>query len=114
MATTPHGFVPIRTNDDDLTKVQDRILAAFDKLASGITPAAAWQGVTVNTHAQLRMIKGDPNGIGGPRAAIVGGNVLAVDGGQGVFVWDPGSTAADDDSTVIQSSQTTVGRWRKI
>jgi hypothetical protein len=37
----------------------------------------------------------------------------AGDGGGGLFVWDPASTAADDTGTVFQPTGLATGRWRR-
>jgi hypothetical protein len=71
------------------------------------------KAVTLPTHAALRKQVGDLNGENGPRACIVTGRVNPLDGGEGVFVWDPTSTLTDDDINVIQPGDSPSGRWRK-
>lgn len=74
----------------------------------------ALKAITLETHAAARAQVGDVNGEAGPRACIVAGRTTAMDGGQGVFVWDPNSTLADDDTNTLQVPGASPGRWRKI
>lgn len=75
----------------------------------------ALKAVTLATHLDLRRQVGDLAGQLGPRAIIVGGRTGPLDGGEGVFVWDPTSQLADDDAAVMQPFNvgTGPGRWRK-
>lgn len=125
-----HFFEPIRTGDTDLNKVQDAVRAAFNTLADQVkraidsavaavksaTVTTILQAVAVTTHAQLRAILGSDDGISRPRAVIVAGNLAAFDTGQGVYIWDSASVAADDNNLVIKPTAqvTGAGRWRKL
>ncbi len=73
----------------------------------------------VGTLAELRKIKGDRTGNGGPAGCIFSGWAAPMDGGQGIFVWDHVSTKADDGGAVlpngtIQVANVPIGRWRRI
>lgn len=60
----------------------------------------------VSSIAQLRTISG------GFKTAILTGYANIFDGGEGLFVWDATSTAADNDGSIVGSGAT--GRWKRV
>ena len=87
------------------------------KTASGaVHPSRIPQlkSMALPNYQELRATLGDAQGNAGPRAVIVAGRTLPLDGGEGVFAWSPDSTALDDDDTVIQVPGVGVGRWIKM
>jgi hypothetical protein len=89
----------------------DAILALQkDRLPSTVP---ALKSVVRPSYASLRAAAGDINGELGPPATIVTGGTSIKDGGEGVFLWDPDSTLADDGVNVFQVAQITTGRWRR-
>ena len=98
---------------DILLSFYDALVSLLGKQLPATVPGL--QAITVSTHAALRLQVGDYAGQLGPRACIVAGRVNPLDGGEGVYVWDEGSTLSDDDSAVIQplSLGGKNGRWRK-
>lgn len=64
----------------------------------------------VSSHAELRRTTGNASGL---RVVIVTGRTSPLDGGEGAYVWDPTSAAADNDTTVIAVGGVARGRWRK-
>jgi hypothetical protein len=116
-------FNPLRTDNPELTRVQDAIKRAFAFTADAVDKAiaaaqaaastAVWSTVSVPFHNDMRKLPGDKDGKTGPRAIIVAGGAGYFDGGQGVYAWDPASTALDNDTTVI-GKFSAQGRWRKV
>lgn len=72
------------------------------------------KAITQSTFADMRMQVGDVNGELGPRLALVSGTSSVLDGGEGVFAWEPNSKAADNNVSVLQVSGVDVGRWIRI
>lgn len=77
----------------------------------------ALKAITLPSYAELRKQVGDLAGQLGPRAIIVTAKDAykngPLDGGEGIFVWDPTSTLTDNDATVLQPLGLPSGRWRK-
>jgi hypothetical protein len=72
------------------------------------------QAITISTHAALRAQVGDVNATIGPRSCIVSGRTRPFDGGGGIYVWDAGSIAVDDDASIVQPTAIGLGkpgRW---
>lgn len=87
----------------------------YEEIKRLSTPAGA-SPITLPTHQALRGVIGDLAGSLGPRASIVTGRAAPLDGGQGIYVWDPTSTLADDDAATLQPNAIAdgkPGRWRK-
>jgi hypothetical protein len=76
--------------------------------------APALKAITVSTLAELRATRGDAAGDRGPRACTLAGTTDPLDGGEGVFVWDQTSTAADDGVDVVEVVGVPTGRWRRM
>lgn len=82
-----------------------------------VDPALApeLRGHSVATRAEMRKTRGSADGNGGPRACMLAGYVDPLDGGEGTFVWDSTSTAADDEgATAVAVFGVATGRWRRI
>lgn len=56
-------------------------------------------------------LKGTPTSNG---SAFVTGRSLSGDGGEGVFLWDSTSTEASNGATIIESTLTSSGRWKRV
>jgi hypothetical protein len=74
----------------------------------------------VASMAQLRSARSFAGTPARPAPASAGGAVVflrgyraPLDGGEGFFVWDPASTAADDGGTIIAPDASSAGRWRR-
>src|ERR1700759_5075355 len=65
--------------------------------------------LTAYTIAGLRGAQGGAT----PFTVCLGGTTLG-DGGGGIFVWNPTSTATDDGVTVIQPTGQVTGRWIRL
>lgn len=81
----------------------------------------ALKAVTMASIYEMRLTRGDANGVTGPRACVVVGKFAILDGlgFEGLFAWDPTSRDGDDDVDVIESPAADVtagapGRWRRL
>lgn len=94
-----------------LVSFYDAIVELGKPLQPGRVPNL--KSVTLSTYADLRKTPGDVMGELGPRLTMIAGGKAVLDGGQGVFVWDPTSLLADDGVNVIQAAAVNPGRWRR-
>lgn len=101
---------------DDLLPILTGFYERLVELGRAQLPSTvpALKAVTLSTFANMRMQAGDADGEKGPRACIVTGGSSLLDGSEGVFAWDPTSTAADDNANTIQVALVPVGRWRRM
>ena len=124
MPNPAHGFGPTPAGDTSLNRVQNAVKQALDTLADNIqkavdamglsTKQAVWQTIGVKTIDQLRRLRGDADGVVGPRSIILSGTTKPFDGGQATYIWDPASPLADNGTTVIAVSGISLGRWRRV
>jgi hypothetical protein len=124
MPNPAHGFGPTPAGDTNLNRVQNAVKQALDTLAENIqkavdamglsTKQTVWQTVGVKTRDQLRRLRGDADGVVGPRSIILSGTSTPMDAGRAVYIWDPASSAADNGTTVIAVSGVSAGRWRTL
>jgi pyocin large subunit-like protein len=63
----------------------------------------------INNKTELRARKGVANAV-----VSILGNSSINDGGSNTYYWNPTSTATDDNDTVIQVNNVSVGRWIQI
>lgn len=98
-----------------LTEIYEDLKGLQGRQMPSTVPAL--KAITLPTHQALRTQPGDLGGELGPRAVICSGRDSVangpLDGGEGIFVWDPTSTLADDDVNTIAVDGYNVGRWRK-
>jgi hypothetical protein len=99
------------TTDKALADIHDAA-----KLPVEISPdqAPALKAICIATLAALRATRGDADGQLGPRSCILSGTSEALDGGEGMYVWDQTSTATDDGVDVVEVAGVKVGRWRRL
>jgi hypothetical protein len=76
------------------------------------------RALAIGTLAQLRKTRGDVAGNAGPASCMLSGFTSPMDGGQGVFLWDPTSVAKDDGGVLlpggtVQVANVATGRWRR-
>jgi len=124
MPNPAHGFEPTQAGDINLNRVQNAVKQALNVLAENVqkaidamglsTKQAAWQTIGVKTRDQLRRLRGDADGVVGPRSAILSGTSVPMDAGRGVFIWDPASVLADDGANTLVVSGVSAGRWRRM
>lgn len=89
----------------DAIEAPDRILPS---------EAPELRGQSIGTRDEARRTRGSADGNRGPRAMTLAGYATPLDGGEGVFVWDATSTAADDEgATTLMVAGVDVGRWRR-
>jgi hypothetical protein len=102
----------------DPAQLLEVLSAFYDGLRelAGLVPTykTARATVTLPTFAAARAVPGDPTGANGPMACLVCGQLSPKDGLQGPFVWDPFSTAADDNTNTLQAAGVATGRWRRM
>ncbi len=107
-----------RGRPTDASLVTDALadLADAGRRALVISPdqARELKAITISTLAELRQTRGDTAGQLGPRACLLAGTEMPLDGGQAQYVWDQDSTAADDGEDVVEVTGTPVGRWRRV
>lgn len=98
-----------------LTTVLVAFYDAIVELRQDLLPSRvpALKAVTLSSYADLRAARGDVTGELGPRLTMIAGGTSVLDGGQGVFVWDPTSTTADDGVNTFQVAGVNPGRWRR-
>jgi hypothetical protein len=124
MPNPSHGFEPTPATDTNLNRVQNAVKQALNVLAENVqkaidamglsTKQATWQTIGVKTRDQLRRLRGDADGVNGPRSIILSGTTIPFDGGQATYVWDPAFTTADNGTTIIAVSGVSPGRWRRV
>lgn len=101
--------IPRTTDDPNLTPMQDAIEAP-DRILPVEAPEL--RGQSIGTRDEARKTRGSADGNRGPRAMTLAGYETPLDGGEGVFVWDATSTAADDEgTTTLMVVGVAVGRW---
>ncbi len=93
---------------------------AIQDLGKETTPefAPKLRAHAIGTLAELRRTRGDIAGNAGPASCMLSGFTAPMDGGQGVFLWDPTSVAKDDGGVLlpggtVQVANIATGRWRR-
>lgn len=95
------------------------LLSLYDQAVEQAQPqlpdyVPALKSVTMSSFSEMRKLRGDAAGKLGPRACIVTGKATVFDGFEGLFGWDPNSTATDDEANTIQVPNVTPGRWVRM
>lgn len=102
---------PTRLQGGKLTSVEDE-LGRRAKVPPEL--AVELRAHSIATLAELRKTRGDNAGNRGPRACMLAGYETPLDGGEGVFIWDYTSVAADDGGTsTVLVAGVEQGRWRR-
>lgn len=95
-----------------LTGYYDQLIAQQKAQLPDYVPQV--KAITMVNYAAMRQLRGDALGNLGPRACIVTGKTTVLDGGQSEWVWDPTSTAVDNEVSVLQVAGVATGRWRLV
>lgn len=78
---------------------------------------------SVKDLAELRITPGSTDGVGGPRACMLAGQLNPLDAAAGIFIWDATSTLADNTLRAVSAFTVCkpvvavagrAGRWRRL